>query len=236
MLLATFQAMMNMILKEHLGKYCTVYMDDILIYSKTPQEHLMHLSAVLQTLRACQFYCKLSKCKFAAREVLFLGHVISNEGVRPNPIKVQILQDWPSPGSVRDLRAFLGLAQYFAKFMPGYASMTACLQALLRKNAPWVWSDACDKAFQHVKAAMVSAPVLAMPDPDQPFEVVVDACQTGIGAVLLQSGRPVAFAGRQLNPAETRYHTTDQELLAVVFALQQWRCHLQGCKAWFWFW
>ena len=140
-------------------------------------------------------------------------------------MKVQILQDWPVPRTVKELRDFLGLAQYFAKFIPGYAIMTTCLQALLRKNAAWKWTDPCEE----VKQAMMHAPVLAIPDPALPFEVVVDACGTGIGTVL-QQDRPVAFAGRQLLPAETRYHTTDQELVAVMFALQQWQCYLQGAK------
>ena len=227
---ATFQSVMNSLLRPHLGKYCLVYMDDVLIYSKTPQEHLQHLRAVLNTLREAQFYCKLSKCKFALQQVQFLGHLVTRGGVKPNPVKVSIIQDWPTPQTPSQLASFLGLAQYFSKFIPCYAIMTTCLRALLRKNAVWEWTEQCADAFLDVKRALSTDPVLAMPDPDLPFEVIVDACQTGVGAVLMQGGRPVAFAGRQLNSAETRYHTTDQELLAVMYALQQWRCYLQGAK------
>ena len=131
---------MNDILREHMGKYCLVYMDDVLIYSKTPQEHMLHLRAVLQTLRDAQLYCKLSKCSFALQQVQFLGHLISSRGVEPNPVKVQILQEWPSPSTAKDLRSLMGLAQYFSKFIPAYAGKTTCLQALLRKNAVWDWS------------------------------------------------------------------------------------------------
>ena len=227
---ATFQSVMNTLLRPHLGKYCLIYMDDILIYSKTPQEHLQHLRAVLQTLREAQLYCKLSKCKFALQQVQYLGHIVTRGGVKPNPAKVSIIQDWPTPQSPKELASFLGLAQYFAKFIPCYAIMTTCLRSLLRKGAVWNWTEQCADAFLDVKYALSTDPVLATPDPDFPFEVIVDACQTGVGAVLMQGNRPVAFAGRQLNSAETRYHTTDQELLAVMFALQHWRCYLQGAK------
>lgn len=132
----TFQSVMNTVLRPHLGKYCLVYMDDVLIYSGTQQDYLRHLKAVLQTLREHQFYCKLSKCKFALQQVQFLGQVVSRQGVSPNPAKVQILQDWPTPASVRDLRSFLGLAQSFAKFIEGYAMKMTCLQALLHARMP----------------------------------------------------------------------------------------------------
>ena len=217
-------------LAPFLGKFCLVYLDDILIFSKTPEEHVQHLRQVLTTFRQHTLFCKLSKCHFAMTKIPFLGHVVSQEGLSPNPAKVQVLQDWPVPSTPHELRCFLGLGQYLSKFIPGYASLTACLQALLRKNATWIWTDACASAFAEIKSKLMSAPVMALPDPTLPFEVVTDACQTGIGAVLLQEGRPVAFTGRLLTPAEQRYTTTDQELLAVVFALSQWRCYLQGAQ------
>ena len=163
-------------------------------------------------------------------KVPFLGQIVSQEGLSPNPAKVQVLQDWPEPSTPHELRCFLGLGQYLSKYIPGYASLTACLQALLRKNATWTWTDACSSAFSEIKLRLMSAPVMALPDPTLPFEVVTDACQTGIGAVLLQEGRPIAFTGRLLNSAEQRYTTTEQELLAVVYALSQWRCYLQGAQ------
>ena len=227
---ATFQALMNRVLAPFLGKFCLVYMDDILVFSKTPEEHVQHLRQVLTCFRQQTLYCKLSKCKFAMTSVPFLGHVVSHEGLSPNPAKVQVLRDWPEPSTPHELRCFLGLGQYMSKYIPGYASLTACLQALLRKNAKWTWTDACRSAFTEIKSRLMTAPVLALPDPTLPFEVVTDACQTGLGAVLLQEGRPVAFAGRLLTPAEQRYTTTDQELLAVIFALSQWRCYLQGAQ------
>ena len=227
---ATFQALMNRVLAPHLGKFCLVYMDDILIFSKHPADHVQHLRAVLNCFRAESLYCKLSKCRFAMTEVPFLGQVVTPKGVQPNPVKVKVLLDWPAPTNAHELRCFLGLGQYFARYINGYASITACLQSLLRKNAKWLWTDSCEHAFQDIKTRLTQAPVLALPDPTLPFEVVTDACQTGIGAVLLQEGRPVAFIGRRLKDAETRYTTTDQELLGVMYALQQWRCYLQGAQ------
>ena len=182
----------------------------------------------MDCFREHKLYCKLSKCKFAQQTIPFLGQVVSKDGIKPSPAKVQLLVDWPEPKNVQELRCFLGLAQYLAKFIPAYAVKTTCMQALLRKNAKWHWSEACTAAFHTIKHDITSEPVLVLPDPSIPFEVVTDACSTGIGAVLLQNDRPVAFAGRQLLPAETRYSTTDQELLAVMFSVKQWRCYLHG--------
>ena len=227
---ATFQALMNRVLSPYLGKFCCVYLDDILVYSQTPDDHLAHLRLVLDAFREHTLYCKLSKCRFAMAQVPFLGHIVTREGVKPNPAKIQVLLDWPAPENTKDLKCFLGLAQYLAKFIPGYAVTAAPLQALLRKHAKWDWSDMCASAFQEIKERMTTSPVLALPDMELPFEVVTDACQTGVGAVLLQKGKPVAFAGRLLTPPETRYSTTDQELLAVMYAVTTWRCYLQGAK------
>ena len=221
---------MNRVLAPFIGKFCLVYLDDILVFSKTPGEHLQHLRSILQAFRDAKLYAKLSKCKFALSEVPFLGHLVRAEGIMPDPAKVKVVQDWAKPTNVAELRSFLGLAQYFAKFIAGYATMTVPLSNLLRKSVPWQWTDACEHAFQGVKHALIHAPVLILPNPELPFEVVTGACQTGIGAVLLQQGKPVAFAGRKLTDAETRYTVTDQELLGVMYALTQWRCYLQGAK------
>ena len=227
---ATFQTLMNNILAPYIGKFCLVYLDDILVFSKTPGEHLEHLRAILQAFRHARLYAKLSKCKFALTEVPFLGHIVSGSGISPDPSKVKVVQDWKRPTNVAEVRSFLGLSQYFAKFIDGYATLTVPLSNLLRKNVPWQWTDACEHAFQGVKHALIHAPVLTLPDPELPFEVVTDACKTGVGAVLLQQGKPIAFAGRKLSDAETRYTVTDQELLGVMYALTQWRCYLQGAK------
>ena len=227
---ATFQALMNRVLAPFIGKFCPVYLDDVLIYSKTTQEHGQHLRQILQAFREAKFYCKLSKCKFAVRQVSFLGHVVTEHGIMPDPAKAQIISDWTTPQDKKQLMSFLGLAQYFAKFIKGYSVLTVPLTHLLRKDSPWEWTHKCNFAFAAVKHSLAQSPALALPNPDLPFELVTDVCGTGVGAVLLQDGKPVAFAGRKLNDAETRYSVTDQELLAVIFAVTQWRCYLQGAK------
>ena len=227
---STFQALMNRVLQEHLSVCCLVYMDDVLVYSHTPEEHVQHLRLILQTLRKAQLYCKLSKCRFAVTSLPFLGQLVGHDGIRPNPAKVAVLVDWPLPENAHDLRCFLGLAQYLSKYIEGYAVMTTCLQALLKKNAEWCWTDDCTTAFQTVKEAITNSPVLVLPDPELPYEVITDACKSGLGAVLMQNDHPIAFVGGQLSKAEQNYTTQDMELLGVMYALQQWRCYLHGAK------
>ena len=181
---------------------------------------------MLEKLRAHQLYAKRSKCEFGLNEVAFLGHRVSAEGIKVDPEKVAAVKDWPTPTNVSHVRSFLGLANYFRRFLAGYASMVSPLTDLLRKDKAWVWSAGCEAAFQAVKTALVEAPVLQAPNYDLPFEVVCDASDIGIGAVLLQEGRPVAYESRKLTDAEKKYHVTDREMLAVVYALTKWRCHL----------
>ena len=224
---ATFQALINDVLGE-CRDFCMAYLDDILVFSKTPEEHLQHLERILSTLQTHKLYAKLSKCHFALSSVKFLGHVISAEGISPDPDKVKVVQDWPTPKDVADLRSFVGLASYFRKFIPDFASITACLTRLFRKGAAWSWTLACQHAFDTVKTLLTTAPVLKLPDTTQEFTVVVDASGVGIGAVLLQGDRPVAFDGRKLTDTELKWSATEQEMLAVVHHVQKWRCYLEG--------
>ena len=219
---------MNKVFQAHLGKFCLVYLDDILIFSKTEEEHLEHLRQVLDLLREHRFYAKISKCHFFKDELEYLGHIVGRDGIRVDPRKVKAVEDWPIPTDLHKVRSFLGLANYFRKFMLGYATVVAPLTALTRKDATFDWTPRCQRAFEKVKAMLTSAPVLRLPDPSLPYEVICDASITGVGAVLMQAGRPVAFESRKLAPAETRYTTTEQELLAVVHALKTWRCYLEG--------
>ena len=225
---ATFQRVMNDIFRQELGVSVLVYLDDILVFSRTAEEHLQHIRCVLTKLRQHQLFAKLSKCHFGRTELPFLGHVISANGVQVDPRKTEVVKDWPTPTCMEDVRRFLGLAGYFRKFLRDYASKVAPLTNLLRRQTPWAWTPHCETAFQWVKAALQAAPVLALPDFQQPFEVMCDASTVGIGAVLLQANRPVAFESRKLKDEETRYTTGEQELLAVVHALKVFRCYLEG--------
>jgi len=227
---ATFQATMNNIFRQHVGKFVLVYLDDILIFSKTEAEHKQHLDAVLQLLRDNKLYAKMSKCQFFQEELAYLGHLVGKDGIKVDPKKVESVRDWPVPQNVPHVRAFLGLANYFRRFMKGYSAIVQPLTQLTKKDVPFTWSAKCQEAFELVKSTLTSAPVLAMADPDEPYEVISDASTFALGAVLMQKGRPIAFESRKLIPAETRYTTTEQELLGVIHALKTWRCYLEGAK------
>jgi len=208
-------------------------MDDILIYATSAEEHARLLDQVLQILRDNDFYVKLSKCEFEQPELKYLGHLVGAHGIKVDPAKIKVVQDWPQPTSQKDIRSFLGLANYFRKFIQGYSTLVAPLVNLTRKPVVWspaIWSDKCQQAFEAVKHALTHAPVLAMPDFSRPstMEVICDASITGIGAVLTQDGRALAYESRKLTDAEIKWSTTDQEMWAVVHALKVWRCYLEG--------
>ena len=225
---ATFQRTMNSLFK-HLP-FVAVYLDDILIFSRTPEQHLQHIETVLGVLREQKLFCKLKKCDFNKPELKFVGHIVGAKGVKPDPEKVSAVSDWPSPHNLHELRKFLGFTNYFRKFLQGYSQRTAPLTNLLRKNVPYEWTEVCEDSFKQLKADLTSAPVLASPDTTQPFEVIADACGTGIGAVLMQNERPLAYESRKFNAAEQNYTVTEQELLAVIHALLTWRYLLEGLE------
>lgn len=229
---ATFQSLMNRIFEPFLNKFVVIYLDDILIYSKTPEEHLDHLRQVLETLRKEKLYAKLAKCDFNKVEVPFLGHIVGRHGIKVNPKKIQVVQEWPEPQDVTQMRQFLGLTNYFRKFIQGYSSIAAPLNDLTKKNTDFkkLWTPDHSVLFQKLKDALTSAPVLVLPDFQKPFELVSDASIMGTGAVLLQEGRPVAYTSKKFSPAEVNYTTTEQELLGVVNALKEWRCYTEGHK------
>lgn len=226
---AAFQAAMNNVLREYLHDFVVVYLDDILIFSKSAEEHLEHIRLVLDKLRHHNLYANAKKCDFFKSELEFLGHIICRDGVKVDPKKTDTVRRWPQPTTIKELRGFLGLANYFRRFIQGYSSIVAPLTNLTRKDANISeWNAACDVAFQTVKTALVQAPVLAHPDFSKTFDVICDASNVGVGAVLIQEKRPIAFLSRKFTPAEYNYSTTEQELLGVVEALKQWRCYLEG--------
>lgn len=229
---AVFQTAMQRALDGYINKFVLVYLDDVLVFSNNAEEHLRHLELVLERFRKYKLYLRLRKCRFNRQELPYLGHILSTEGVRPDPRKVQLVQDWPSPLlSVKAIEQFLGLANYFRKFIRGFGAVTAPLTRLKRKNIPFEWTEECEAAFQYVKVALTSAPVLVPPDTATdaaPFEVICDASGEGIGAGLFQAGNVIAFEGRKYRPAECNYTVGEQELLAVVHALHVWRCYLEG--------
>lgn len=226
---ATFQAVMNRVFAPHLRKFVTVYLDDILIYSRNEAEHAQHVREVLATLRSHGLRAKLSKCEFWRPEVKYLGHIVSKDGVRMDPQKVDKICNWPLPKDITELRAFVGLANYFRRFIAGFGSLSAPLTDLFSApRLPKEWPQAALNAFEQIKKRLTTDVLLRFPDFSKPFEVVSDASLNGTGAVLLQEGRPVAFSSKKFTPAERNYSTGEQELLGVVHALREWRCYLQS--------
>lgn len=227
---ATFMRLMNNILSPYIGKFVCVYLDDILIYSKTEEEHLSHLRAVLGTLRLHRLHAKESKCEFFKDKVKFLGHVVCKDGIAVDPDKVAVVKTWPPPRSAADIRSFLGLSNYFRKFIRGYSGTVAPLIALTKEGAAWTWEEPQIDAFQAVKLALATAPVLVVPDLNKPYTLVSDASMIASGAVLLQEGRVVAYTSKKHSPAEINYSTGEQEMLGVINALKEWRCYLEGAE------
>ncbi|XP_071918723.1 uncharacterized mitochondrial protein AtMg00860-like [Coffea arabica] len=181
---ATFQGLMNHVFQNQLKKFVLVFFDDILVYSSSLQEHLKHVVEVLNILREQQLYAKRSKCAFAQTHVEYLGHIITAEGVKADPRKIEGMMKWPKLENVKQLRGFLGLTGYYRRFVKGYGSIARPLTALLKKGS-FQWGTEAEKAFQKLKGAMCDIPVLALPNFTQPFVIETDACYNGIGAVLV---------------------------------------------------
>ncbi|GAU28841.1 hypothetical protein TSUD_21780 [Trifolium subterraneum] len=223
---AIFMDYMNRIFQPYLDKFVVIFIDDILIYSKDPQEHAEHLRIVLDILREKQLYAKFSKCEFWLSEVKFLGHVISQGGIFVDPSKVEAVLNWERPRTVSEIRSFLGLAGYYRRFILGFLEIALPLTRLTRKGAAFVWDELCENSFNLLKQKLTSAPVLVISDPDKKYVVYCDASNKGLGCVLMQDGAVVAYASRQLKPHEENYPTHDLELAAIIFALKIWRHHL----------
>ncbi|GAU51960.1 hypothetical protein TSUD_417460 [Trifolium subterraneum] len=225
-----FMEYMNRIFHSFLDKFVVVFIDDILVYSKSEEEHKEHLRIVLQVLKEKKLYAKLSKCEFWLEEVSFLGHVISSGGIAVDPAKVDAVTKWGTPESVSEIRSFLGLAGYYRRFIEGFSKMALPLTLLTRKDQAFVWDEKCEKSFQELKEKLTTAPVLILPDAKESFVVYCDASKLGLGGVLMQKGKVVAYASRQLKVHERNYPTHDLELAAVVFALKVWRHYLYGSR------
>ncbi|WVZ93465.1 hypothetical protein U9M48_039443 [Paspalum notatum var. saurae] len=215
---AFFMYMMNSVFMNELDKFVVVFIDDILIYSKSEKEHEEHLKIVLTRLREHKLYAKFSKCAFWLKEVSFLGHILSEKGVAVDPSKVKDVLNWKQPETVTEIRSFLGLAGYYRRFIKDFSKTAKPMTSLTKKNAKYLWSSNCEEAFQTLKKLLTSAPVLAQPDVTKPFDVYCDDSGNGV----------IAYASRQLRKHEANYPTHDLELAAVVHALKIRRHYLLG--------
>ena len=195
---------------------------------------MSHLRQVFDLLRHANLKLKPSKCKFACPKVKYLGHVVSPEGIAPDDDKIAAVRDFPCPHSVKTVRSFLGLANYYRRFIKDFAKIVSPLNQLLRNDHKFLWTDACEQAFKALKEALISAPILAFPDFKETFHLYTDVSNEGVGVTLgqLQNGREVAiaYAGRDFNSAEKNYSTTEREALAVIFGINNFEPYSYGRK------
>ncbi|XP_016326110.1 uncharacterized mitochondrial protein AtMg00860-like [Sinocyclocheilus anshuiensis] len=226
---------MHEVLREFLHRFVIVYIDDILIYSRSQAEHRQHIAEVLQCLREHHLFLKAEKCTFHQPTVQFLGYNIDRTGIQMDEGKVEAITSWPEPTTIKELQQFLGFANFYRRFILDYSKITSPLTSLLRgKPKSLSCTPAALEAFSSLKRAFTSAPLLVHPDPDLPFVVEVDASTTGVGAVLSQQQgnparlHPCAFFSRKLSPAEINYDIGNRELLAIKLALEEWRHWLEG--------
>lgn len=219
---STFQSLMNSVFKPFLRKFVLVFFDDILVYSKSMEEHCSHLQQVIQNN---VLFAKKSNCSFAVSQVEYLGHILSARRVATDPSKVEAMQNWPTPKNIKQLRGFLGLTGYYRRFIKNYALISQPLTTLLKKTA-FKWSHSAEAAFSQLKKAMVEAPVLGLPNFEQEFVLEIDASGTGIGAVLCQGGHPLAYLSKTLAVKHQSLSTYEKEFLAVVAALEKWKGYL----------
>ncbi|WMV33320.1 hypothetical protein MTR67_026705 [Solanum verrucosum] len=223
-----FMDLINMMFKQCLDMFVIVFIDDILIFSRSDNENIDHLRIVLQILKDQQLYAKFSKCEFWLRSVAFLGHKVSSKGIEFDPKKTGAVKSWPRLLSPTDIRSFLGLTGYYRRFVEGFSCITSPLMSLTQKKAKFLWSEACEKSFQELKDRLTSAPVLTLSEGTDGFMVYYDASRVGLGCVLMWNGKVISYASRQLNVHEKNYPTHNFELAAVVFALKIWRHYLYG--------
>lgn len=249
---ATFQRFMNNVLRPYLDQCAMVYLDDIVIFSRSEQQHVQDVLRVLRTLDSHGLVLNEKKCKFAQHEIAYLGHIVSADGVRPDPAKIAAITEWPTPDNVTHVRGFLNLAGYYRRFIKGFARIAGPLYELLkgnpRKGAPVQWSVACDHAFNTLKAKLTSAPVLSYPRPWHLFVIDTDASGDAIGGILHQAAEdfkegkgaearfrfkesqlhPIAYESRRMSPTEQRYSAQEREMLAIDYCLQKWRGYVEG--------
>ena len=218
---ATFQRFINDVLREYLDVFCTAYLDDILVYSRTRSEHVQHLRKVLEALRDAGLYAKIEKCEFFVSETTFLGIIVGKDGIRMDPAKVKTVRDWGTPTCVTDVQAFIGFANFYRRFIRDFSKIIDPMVRLTRKDVKFRWDSACELAFTRLKNAFTEAPVLAPFDWEKEVILETDASDYVSAGVLSQYGedgilRPVAFFSKKHSVTECNYEIYDKELLAII--------------------
>ncbi|GKE58639.1 putative reverse transcriptase domain-containing protein [Tanacetum coccineum] len=227
---AVFMDLMNRVCKPYLDQFVIVFIDDILIYSRNKEEDEEHLKTTLELLKEEKLYAKFSKCEFWIHTVQFPGHMIDIKGIHVDPTKIEAIKDWASPTTHTEIRQFLGLAGYYQRFIKGFSKITKPLTELTQKNKKFDWEEEQELAFQLLKQKIWDAPILALPEGSDDFMAYCDASHKGLGAILMQREKVIAYESIQLKKREKNYTTHDLELGAIVFALKIWRHYLYDTK------
>jgi hypothetical protein len=228
--------LMNNIFYDCIDDFLVVYMDDLLIFSKNEEDHMRHVEMVLQRLREHKLYVSPKKCVFMSTEMEFLGFIVGKDGLRVDPKKIEVIENWPRPTSITEVRSFLGLVQFFRRFIARFSEIAVPLTNLTKKNQSiGKWDNKCEQGFAELKDAVTSAPILQSPNWKKPFRGHIDASQLAVGGTLTQIDddeleHPVAFYSKKLSPAEANYSANDRELLALISFLQRFRCYLEGTE------
>jgi hypothetical protein len=194
--------LMNNIFSQYLDKFLVVFIDDIMFYSKTTEEHDKHLQIVLQTLRKHKLYAKFNKCDFYQKEIQYLGHIISSEGIIVDPEKIKSIMEWPVPKDLEDIRSFMGITRYYRRFIEGFSKIAYPIMSLQKKGTKFNWSQKCQDNFNKIKESLTLAPILKATDPDKDFTICVDASKEGLGGVLTQEGHVIFYESRKLKEHE----------------------------------
>jgi hypothetical protein len=215
-----FMYLMNKVFMEYLDRFVVVFIDDILVFSKTMEEHEEHLRLVLEKFRSNQLFAKFSKCEFWLTEIAFLGYVISARGVSVDPGKVKDVLNWMPPATISEIRSLLGLAGYYRRFIKDFSKIAKPMMKLLEKNKAFEWTKECQASFEELKKRLTSSPVLVLPDLTKKFDIYCDASRQGLRCVLIQEGQVVCYASHQLRKHEENYSTHDLELAGVVHTLK----------------
>ena len=229
-----FSELMNKVLSGIQNKFVINYLDDVLIHSKTFEEHLEHIEVVFVRLREAGLKLKMSKCDFLKREVNYLGHLVGEFGYKPDPAKVEVIRNLAPPTSVKGVRSFIGMASYYRRFIPEFAKIAKPLTELTKKNRRFQWTDACQRAFETLRAALTEAPILAFPDINKPYKLYTDASNYAIGAALVQETemgeRVIQYLSHQLNETQQRWPIIEKEAYAIIYSVQKVRPYLLGSK------
>lgn len=222
---STFMRIMNQSLRPFIGKFVVVYFDDILIFRLSVADHFSHLRDVLSVLRRDQLFAAKHKCEFGVPEVLFLGYVVSRQGLAMDQSKIEAVRSWPIPTTVTEVRSFHGLASFYRQFVSHFSTPMAPITSCM-KESQFHWTPEATAAFELIKTKLTTAPILVLPDFSETFELRCDASKLGIRAVLSQRGRPVAYYSEKLAGARSRYSTYDVEFYAIIQAIKHWRHYL----------